>query len=157
MTERTSDEAAMAAYAANLVDAVDAALGPWIRAAVTSRYPGAVPQEVENDIELAGIDARSVIGNDLRRLLALDIDEQWTNPLSVIRAAAMYPTTILANAGAAVVQRDETARRLHPDDLYDLVPSSFGDLGPAVHEPGLVWGAAKAHLHLRRRKQKETA
>lgn len=157
MTELTSDETSMADYAADLVDAVEAALGPWIRAAVTGRYPGTVPPEVGSKVDSAAAEARSLIGSDLRRLLALDIDEQWTNPLSVIRAVVVYPTTILLSAGAAVVERDETARRLHPDDLYDLVPASFGDLGRAVHETGLVWGAAKAHLHLQRRKRKETA
>ena len=36
--------------------------------------------------------------------------------------------------------------------LYDLSPASFADLAPALKEPGLVWGAAKAHVHLSRRR-----
>ncbi len=30
---------------------------------------------------------------------------------------------------------------------------SFADLDPALHEPGLVWGAAKAHVFLRHRRE----
>ena len=43
-------------------------------------------------------------------------------------------------------------RAMFPDDLYDLTPGSFRDLDPALHEPGLEWGAAKAHVHLARRR-----
>jgi hypothetical protein len=49
------------------------------------------------------------------------------------------------------VERDDAEARLHPDDVYGLVPAAFADLGPEVHDAGLVWGAAKAHVHLRRR------
>jgi hypothetical protein len=37
--------------------------------------------------------------------------------------------------------------------VYDLTPASFADVDPALHEPGLVWGAAKAHVHLARRRR----
>lgn len=143
--------------AADLVDAVDAALPTWIRTAVHSRYPEPVPAAIDQQIEAAGETARATIVPRLRELLALDIDEQWTNPLSVIRGAVEYPTDILDRAGVASVDRDDAARRFHPDDRYDLVPSSFADLGQAVADAGLVWGAAKAHVHLSRRKRKETA
>jgi hypothetical protein len=43
--------------------------------------------------------------------------------------------------------------RSFPDDVYDLTPASFADVDPALHEPGLVWGAAKAHVHLARRRR----
>jgi hypothetical protein len=33
-----------------------------------------------------------------------------------------------------------------------VVPASFADLDSTVHEPGIVWGAAKAHVVLRRRR-----
>jgi putative CocE/NonD family hydrolase len=39
-----------------------------------------------------------------------------------------------------------------PDDAYDLGPASFADIDPSLHEPGLMWGAAKAHVHLARRR-----
>jgi hypothetical protein len=60
---------------------------------------------------------------------------------------------VLAAAGVPPVGRDEVARRLHPDDDYDLTPASFADISPELHEPGLVWGAAKAHVVLARRRR----
>jgi hypothetical protein len=50
------------------------------------------------------------------------------------------------------VARDEFQIRNFPDDDYDLTPAAFADVDPAHHEPGLVWGAAKAHVHLARRR-----
>jgi hypothetical protein len=59
---------------------------------------------------------------------------------------------VLVAAGVPPVHRDRHAERLFPDDLYDLGPAAFGDLGPEVHDRGLEWGAAKAHVVLRRRR-----
>ena len=39
-----------------------------------------------------------------------------------------------------------------PDDVYDLAPATFDDVSPDLHDPGLRWGAAKAHVHLKRRR-----
>ena len=147
----------MAGYASELVSAVEAAIGPWIRGAVLSRHSEPLPEAVDTEIEQVSGQAVAEIGTQLRQLLALDIDQQWTNPLSIIRSAVRYPTSILAALGIQPVARDSSAQRLHPDDVYDLTPASFADLGPGVHEPGLVWGAAKAHVHLRRRKGEEVA
>ncbi|MEZ5227993.1 MAG: hypothetical protein R2710_15365 [Acidimicrobiales bacterium] len=48
--------------------------------------------------------------------------------------------------------RDPFAVQTFPDDLYDLAPATFADIDEALHEPGLMWGAAKAHVHLSRRR-----
>ena len=87
----------------------------------------------------------------IRTLLSMDLDEQATNPLALLRSAVRYPTEVLAAHGVPPVDRDEFAVRAFPDDVYDLSPASFGDVHPDLHEPGLVWGAAKAHVHLQRR------
>jgi hypothetical protein len=50
------------------------------------------------------------------------------------------------------VGRDPDAVRRFPDDDYDLTPAAFVALDPALHEPGLRWGAAKAHVFLARRR-----
>ena len=50
-----------------------------------------------------------------------------------------------------VVERDDFRRAHFPDDVYDLTPSSYAELDPSLQELGITWGAAKAHLHLRRR------
>jgi hypothetical protein len=87
----------------------------------------------------------------LRALIALDIDEQPQNPLSVLRGAVHYPTQVLRTLGARPAERDEFDRRTFPDDDFGLTPAAFADFGPKVHEAGLAWGAAKAYVHLRRR------
>ena len=54
---------------------------------------------------------------------------------------------------AQVVEvRDASAVRHFPDDEYDLVICSYADIHPSLAEPGIVWGAAKAHVHLARRR-----
>ena len=147
------DAAALARYADDLATAVEAAIGPWVVAAVNARHPGPSTPELEAAVTDAAARALADVGPRLRALLALDIDEQWTNPLAVLRSAVVHPTAVLADAGVAPVHRDATDERINPEDVYALAPATFADLGEAVHEPGLVWGAAKAHLHLRRRRE----
>jgi hypothetical protein len=114
------DLAALARYAGELGDAVEAAVAGW------------VPR--------------------VRALLATDVDRQRGNPLAILRSLVRYPTEVLRSAGARPVARDEFQVRNFPDDDYDLTPAAFADVDPALHEPGLVWGAAKAHVHLARRR-----
>jgi hypothetical protein len=151
------DAAALAGYAAALADAVVAALPAWVERSVSARYADwsgeATPAEVREAAVIAGRQAVVEVEPPLRDLLATDVDEQRTNPLAILRRAVRHPTSVLAQAGVPPVERDAHAERLFPDDLYDLGPAAFADLGPAVHEPGLVWGAAKAHVILRRRRQ----
>ncbi len=152
---------ALARYGDALARAVTAALGPWMAAAVEARLPAGLDpgQRAEADRALAEATGQAVadVGGRLHQLLALDLDDQWTNPLSIIRQAVAYPTAVLAAAGAPPVPRDDTDAALHPDDVYGLVPLAFADLGPEVHERGLEWGAAKAHVHLTRRRAAEAA
>src|SRR5918998_1467217 len=62
-------------------------------------------------------------------------------------------TAVLRAAGARPVPRDEFSERSFPDYVYDLSPATFADVDPSLHEPGLLWGAAKAHVHLARRRR----
>ena len=105
-------------------------------------------------IEAAGLQAGAAAIPALRDLLGTDVDQQRTNPLSILRALVRYPTDVLRAAGARPVARDEFAQRNFPDDVYDLTPAAFADVDPALHEPGLLWGAAKAHVHLARRRRR---
>ena len=66
-----------------------------------------------------------------------------------------WATQVLDAEGVAPVARDPFAQRQTPDDAYDLTPASFADIDPGLAEPGLVWGAAKAHVHLARRRRAE--
>ena len=51
------------------------------------------------------------------------------------------------------VTRDPIQALLLPNDPYDLAPATFADVDPALAEPGMVWGAAKALAHRRRHTQ----
>lgn len=149
------DEAALARYGERLADGVEAALPGWVERSVerlARAWAGRLDPGVAEAARAAGADARAEVGPRVRALLALDLDEQRTNPLALLREAVRFPTVVLRQAGVPPVERDEVAERQLPDDPYDLTPTSFADLDPALHEPGLEWGAAKAHVHLARRR-----
>lgn len=149
----------LSTYASDLADAIEAALGPWVERSVErvhvqqlTRRP---PQEVRDAAARAGVEATEEVGSKVRALLALDIDEQRSGPLSLLRSAARFPTRVLLDAGVPAPDRDEFLRTQFPEDVYDLGPAAFADLDPSLHEPGLIWGAAKAHVHLARRRAME--
>jgi hypothetical protein len=48
------------------------------------------------------------------------------------------------------VEREAFAEASFPDDTYDLTPATFADVDPALVEPAIQWGAAKAFVHKRR-------
>jgi hypothetical protein len=154
-----ADAAALAAHAEALVAAVDVALAAWVERVVRERWAQWRREEPPDELLVAaragGEQARAEVVPRLRALLATDVDEQRSNPLAVIRGAARHATEVLRAAGMPPVDRDADARRLFPDDVYDLTPATFADLDPSVHEPGLVWGAAKAHVVLRRRRARQ--
>ena len=150
-----ADEARLAAYATDLADAVDAALPGWVLRCVTERYRAAGPAPtptIDRAARDAGTACRDDVGARVRALLEADPDDQRSTPLALLRTAVRYPTEVLAGAGVPAVRRDDFAVRSFPDDAYDLTPASFRDLDESLHEPGLVWGAAKAHVHLARRR-----
>lgn len=152
-----ADARALAQHAAALADAVDSALVGWLERVVVERWGTwhgrQAPAELVVAARQAGERARSQLLPELRALLVTDVDEQRSNPLALIRRAAVAATTVLRDAGVPPVDRDEHAERLFPDDVYDLAPATFGDLDPSVQEPGLLWGAAKAHVILARRRR----
>lgn len=149
-------DAALAGYAAALADAVDDALPRWVDRCVRSVAAGQgleLSDDVERRIAAAATAARADGAARLRGLLATDIDAQAGSPLAILRSLVRYPTEVLQTAGAQPVARDEFQVRAFPSDIYDLSPASFADVDPALHEPGLAWGAAKAYVHLSRRRQ----
>ncbi len=136
-----------------LAEAVEAALPGWVERSVRLRlteWRGAPDAEALRRAGEAGRRAAVEVGGELRRLVTADVDEQWTNPLSVVRGAVRYPTAVLRDAGVPPVVRDGFEERHFPEDDYGLVPLAFADIDPALHELGLAWGAAKAMAHLRR-------
>lgn len=143
------DEATLAGYGIALADAVDAVAAPWLLNLIGLRAPTlAGSSEVQEAVHSS---AQSVVAA-LRDQLGRDISDQTTGPLEILRQAVGFATVILADAGVEQVERGEFEARAFPDDVYDLTPGSFADVHPDLHEPGLMWGAAKAHVHLRRRR-----
>jgi hypothetical protein len=132
-----------------------AALPGWVERSVLARivaFRGSASRGEQDDAAALGRQVADLAGPRLRQLLTTDVDAQTTTPLEVIRGSLGPPTDALRRMGVPVVVRDEFDRGQFPDDDYDLVPRSFADIDPALLEPGLTWGAAKAHVHLRRRR-----
>lgn len=145
-------------YATALAEGIDRALPAWVIRQVARVHqawtgePEASDGPVHEAALVAAQRALVDVGPRVHGLLVLDIDEQRSNPLALVRRAVTYPTEVLREAGVPPVARDAQAEEHFPDDDYDLTPGSFADLDPALQEPGLLWGAAKAHVHLRRRR-----
>lgn len=140
-------------YAAALADGVESALPGWVVASVSRvmiAWAGEMPEEIAEAATAAGRRAQKEVGVAVRQLLGLDIDEQKSTPLSLLRGAVRYPTEILVTAGVPPVRRDAFAERSFPEDPYGLSPATFADLDPALGDIGLAWGAAKAFEHKRR-------
>ncbi len=151
----SSDLEALAGYAAVLADGIELAIGPWVERSVESVCASAgvmVTGNLRQKARAAGAEATAEIAPQVRTLLLLDIDEQRGGPLELLRQAVRWPTEVLSDAGVPEVNRDESAKVMFPADLYDLTPGSFRDIDSSLHEPGLVWGAAKAHVRLARRR-----
>jgi hypothetical protein len=92
----------------------------------------------------AGPAVASVVAK-LRDLFAADPADQQTTPLQVVRSLVATPTAVLRDAGVPGVVRDAFEERAFPDDEYDLVPRTLGDLGdPDLGPLLLAWGLGKA-------------
>jgi len=148
----------MEAPAETLAVAIEDAIPQWVVAAVVrvatraGREPDA---EMIEAARAAGQRARVEVGAAVRALLETDVDEQRTNPLSILRGAVRYPTQVLRDAGVPeAVGRDDFAVHAFPDDVYDLTPATWADIDPSLQDPGITWGAWKAYTHLSRRRDR---
>ncbi|MFM8826904.1 MAG: hypothetical protein ACKORY_12300 [Actinomycetota bacterium] len=139
-------------YPLALLRAVDAAFEGWylgrLNAIASTR--GAVL----DGNEAAGVSAEAAhwVRSELAAFLAVDVDEQRTNPLHLLRSAARFATDLLDSAGAVRPVRDEFESRSMPDDVFAVGPLAWVDLGDDVHEAGISWGAWKAATVLSRRR-----
>lgn len=127
----------------------------WLRRSVVDTAAAAgVPADAfgEGLDEMVGRESERLV-DALAALLATDVDEQGTNPLSLFRAATVGPTALLRAAGVPPAPPDEFHDRVFPDDPYRLGPAGWSDIDPDLHEPGLAWGAWKAMTVLRRRRE----
>lgn len=125
-----------------LADAIEAALPGWVERSLR-RFPAAVPVDAAPVVAAMMEDVMP----RLRELLAADVDDQRTTPLTLLRDVVRYPTEALRAAGVPPVERDDFARERFPGDDYDLTPATWADIDPSLVEPGIAWGAAKAWTH----------
>jgi hypothetical protein len=149
------DEAQLAAIAEALADAVEVALPAWVERSVVTlveAHRGVIDGDTRAAARAAGERAAADVGGRVRTLLSTDVDEQRANPLALLRTAVRYPAEVLAAAGVPPVARSRFDEEAFPDDRYGLSPATWADLDPDLHERGLVWGAAKAHVVLQRRR-----
>jgi hypothetical protein len=150
VTDEDVDEAKLRAYGQALATALADALPTWVERSVEARALAAgvpVDDALRAGAAAAGDAARRDVGRRVAELLALDVDEQTTNPLSLVRDAVRYPTSVLRDAGVPPVDRDRFSVERFPDDVYDLSPAAFADVDASLTEPGIQWGAAKAYVH----------
>ena len=142
----------MAAYGADLVAAVDAAIRPWLTDRSSQLLNGTPSREVGAAIDDVASEAKRL----LTELTTTDIDQPLSGPLERIRQAVARLTPTLDAAGATRPGRDPFDAEMRPDDVYALGPMAFTDLGEDVHVAGITWGAAKAYLHQQRRRATES-
>ena len=149
------DEAMVREYSQELARAIDDAIVGWVVRCVVGRVVGTggrVDDTLTTEAERAGELCRADVSPRITRLLSTDIDAQRGSPLDILRGATRYATGVLAGRGVPTVDRDAFAVAHFPDDAYDLGPATFADVSPDLTEPGIRWGAAKAHVHLARRR-----
>ena len=125
-------------HATALAEAMETALPRWIVRVAPEVEAGAVVAAVMDEV---------------RRLLASDIDDQTTTPLAIVRDVAVPMLTAALRAAGVPprAQRDDFSRQHFPDDVYGLSPSSWADIDESLTSPGIAWGAAKAWTHKQRR------
>lgn len=153
-----SDEERLAAIASELADRVEAVVPGWIEGLVLGRvrdWSGHLSAEVAAEAVVAADAARAEVVPRMRALLAADIGDQRGNPLEVLRSATVHAHDALARIGVPSVVRDDFSQRSFPGDAYDLMPATWADVDPSLHEIGLTWGAAKAFVHKARRRARE--
>ena len=152
MADDSDPEEVLATLGAELAARVGEAVPGWVVRCVEGRIPVAYMgrADVLSAAARAGADAGADVLARLRELLARPVDDQRATPLQVVRAAVRYPTEVLLGAGVVPVERDRFDTERFPDDPYGLTPASLEALDPALAEPALAWGAAKAFAHRRR-------
>jgi hypothetical protein len=123
---------------------VDRLLDTWARSRTDGGGPGPVDRMRAAGVPEVAEACATRVGDALRALFSLDPLDQHTTPLEIVRTAVREPTDVLRVAGVAEVARDDFDVRAFPDDRYNLVPRTLGDLGdPELGPLQLEWGLAK--------------
>lgn len=139
-----------------LADELQNTIPGWVEQSVEriySAWHGSTPEAIVEASRAAGRTAAEDLMPGLRALLSAEVDEQWTNPMRLIRAVVVHPNSVLVESGVPEIVRDDFDQRTAPDDIYGIAPVTFSDIDPELHDIGLAWGAAKAGAHLARRRE----
>lgn len=127
----------------------------WLRRVglEVAEHAGRRTPQLDADLASTADDVAAELIGLLGELLALDVDDQPVNPLSLFRAAVAGPTDVLRRHDVpAPPSRADFDRNAFPDDPYGIGPATWSDIDARLHEPGLAWGAWKAVTVLRRRR-----
>lgn len=146
MNDEPDDEAKYVAYGNRLVDAFAADIEPWLLAVVGDRV-GVHDAQLRMKIETV---AREVV-RSITELVTADVDTPLSGPLERARRAVEPLNAALEERNVPLPSRDPIDSQMRPEDRYELGPMTFLDISEGVHQAGIAWGAAKAHLHMRRR------
>ncbi len=140
------------AHGQSLVESARMALPKWCTSVVLQRV-GDLTADERAELDSVITDVTTTAEASLQVLVAADPDEPLSGPLDRLRSATPPLHDLLDRLGATPPVRDAMDTQLQPNDRHAIGPMAFADLGPAVHEAGIRWGAAKAHMHLRRRRE----
>lgn len=157
MVETDTDAALLVEHAVALRDAMVRLVPQWIENVMLARAPEPDSAPTREAVTRLQSEATRHAIPELTRLLDSDIDQQWSSPLEIVRSLVPAITAELRDLDAPVVRRDARSVELLADDLYGITPATFADIDESLHPLGLGWGAAKAHVHLRRHAQPESA
>lgn len=156
MTPPDPDAELLAACGESLLEAARAGVPDWVRRTLGAHLTEAGIDPSSEDwvrrVEDAAAATTDEVLTRLAELMGRDIDDQRSTPLQILRDATAHANRVLESAGVAPVVRDEWERRSFPEDIYRLAPAALSDVDESLHEPGLLWGAAKAHAVLARRR-----
>lgn len=155
--ESPEDAARLQDYADTFTEAVARHIGPWVERSLQTRLASAnidVDSAVTEQVRTTRDHVAGRVIDAFRLLMNTDIDQQRTTPLEIIRGAVPLMTAMLEQHHVAPVERDPFDQQQFPHDLYGLSPHHVSDIDESLHEAALVWGAAKAHVHLQRHQHK---
>ncbi len=155
MAETETEAALLAEHTASLRDAMVQLVPEWAAKTVIARSPDPSSAASRDAADRVRSLAQTETVTELIRLLDSDIDDQWASPLEVVRSLVPALTAELEHLDAPAVPRDPRSIELMAEDVYALTPATFADIDSSLHHLGLAWGAAKAHVHLRRHAQED--
>jgi len=150
----SDDELELSRISTEFADLLVDSLPGWLERVANQRMVAATGTEpAEADIravaERCGAIADS-ISPAVREVVTADVDSAVGNPLALLREAVAPLNELLLELKVPAPARDKMDSEMFPADTYGLGPASFADVDPALVDAGITWGAARAHVHLRR-------